>query len=83
MSGSAGPEEMLVVGLIFAVIGLLIALLPAEWILKLDRRTGHWLYRQAPDEATGLRRADMFYKGFGMLFVIIGTATVMFALFGP
>jgi hypothetical protein len=56
----------------FIPIGLIIVLIPTRLMLKLDRRTGYALYKSSPNEKTGLRRAALFYKLFGLAFVAIG-----------
>lgn len=51
---------------------LLMILIPTRWALKLDRRTGYRIYQSAPDEATGLWRAGLFYRFIGLGFLIFG-----------
>lgn len=51
---------------IFTIIGASTALLLAELLLRYDRKTGYWLYKNAPDQQTGLRRATLFYRIFGI-----------------
>jgi len=83
VNSAVGSEQLLPVGVVFAVLGLLIAFVPARWLIQIDRKTGYWIYRRAPDEATGLRRAAVFYKIFGMLFILVGLAAAFLALRGP
>lgn len=56
----------------FIWIGLAVMLVPARIFVKMDRGTGYHIYKSAPNEASGLRRASIFYKLFGLVFVAIG-----------
>jgi hypothetical protein len=55
---------------VFSLVGVLVVLVPAETILRFDRRTGYWLYKNAPDEETGIKRAKWFYRIFGTFFAV-------------
>lgn len=46
-------------------------LVPTRILIKYDRKTGYHIYKSAPNEASGLRRAAIFYKLFGLVFVVI------------
>ena len=51
--------------LVLFVVGLAVAFTPPRKLLKHDRLTGYRIYRSAPDEQTGVRRAGLFYRLFG------------------
>lgn len=55
---------------VLSFFGVVKMVLPTRLLLAFDRRTGYWLYKSAPDEATGLRRAKWFYRLFGLAFVL-------------
>jgi hypothetical protein len=58
-------------------LGLMLLLLPVRTLLELDRQgrgAGYQLFRRAPDEATGRRRAGFFYRILGALLLIIAWA---------
>ncbi len=58
--------------LIFFILGVLIFFLPAEVLLRFDRRTGYSIYKHSSDKETGLKAAGTFYKLFGLAFAGIG-----------
>lgn len=61
---------------IFILFGLAIALTPARTLVKVDGRTGYWIYKKkledTGDEEQALRSAGLFYKIFGTIFFLIG-----------
>ncbi|MBX3268732.1 MAG: hypothetical protein KF729_00640 [Sandaracinaceae bacterium] len=63
-----------IAGLVLAGVGVLVAVTPAQTLLRFDRKTGHFLYRTAPDHETGLRRAAVFYRLFGVGFALFALA---------
>ena len=56
--------------LILTLIGALIALIPAKILLRFDRQSGYRLYKSAPNEEIGLKRAKLFYRIFGAILAI-------------
>ncbi|WP_442482054.1 hypothetical protein [Aeoliella sp. SH292] len=67
----------LFVFLCFLVCGLLIAFTPAKTLLRFDRRTGHWIYRNrlqaGYSDEEAIRSAGIFYKVFGGAFILVST----------
>jgi len=59
---------------LFAIIGLLMVLLPTRLLLSWDKRAGYWIYKRvlnsSGDEARAVRAASIFYKVFGGVLVI-------------
>jgi hypothetical protein len=58
----------------FATIGQVVAHMPAQRILRWDRKTGYGIYQRelerSGDEAQAFRAAGQFYKVIGWLFTI-------------
>ncbi len=65
---------MNIVEIIFIILGLLLIILPSKYILKVDNRVGYQLYmrelKKSNDEIKALRNAGLFYKLFGLLWVL-------------
>jgi hypothetical protein len=57
--------------LLFAGFGLFVLLAPINILSRLDRRTGKNILTSEPDAKTGARKAGIFYRIFGAIFVII------------
>jgi hypothetical protein len=61
--------------ILFAFIGLFMALLPTRFLLSRDKRGGYWVYKRvldsSGDEARAVRAASIFYKGFGVVLVVL------------
>jgi hypothetical protein len=64
--------------LIFTTVGFAIVVLPPRTILQYDRRTGYSIYKNAPDEQKGLKRAGCFYKFFGLAVVLFSVCFLVF-----
>lgn len=73
---------VLLVGIVFLVFGLALLLLPFDVLRRYDRATGTIIIKQAPDEATGLRRARWFYRLLGItsLFLAIMNLTIVWPI---
>jgi len=68
--------SILLGGLFFLAAGLFLSLYPAASLLKWDRRTGYYLYKQklaeTGDENRAVEAARTFYRLFGTVFAAIG-----------
>jgi hypothetical protein len=60
--------------ILFAIIGLFMALLPTRFLLSRDKRAGYWIYKRvldsSGDDARAVRAASIFYKVFGGVLVV-------------
>ena len=69
-------EEYNTAAIVFSILGLAIAIIPARYILKMDRHVGYMIYsftlKSTNDEKRAISNAGMFYKIFGIVFIIIG-----------
>jgi hypothetical protein len=58
--------------LLFSIIGAIIFFTPPKVMIKIDRRTGYWIYKRkldsSQDEDLALKAASFFYKCFGATF---------------
>ena len=55
---------------ILTLIGVLIAAIPANILLRFDRQSGYKIYKTAPNEEIGLKRAKWFYRIFGAFLAV-------------
>jgi hypothetical protein len=59
---------MLVVG------GCVLALVPAKYLLRFDRRSGYWIYtkemKASGDEKKAMAKAAVFYRTFGICMIV-------------
>ena len=58
------------VATVFSISGGVMLLVPTQMLLRFDRKVGYRLYVNAPDEATGLRRARWYYRVVGFAFAV-------------
>ena len=58
--------------IMFTLVGLIIVFTPARILVKYDGGTGGGIYRKASDAQSGLRMANIFYKIFGSIFILLG-----------
>ncbi len=67
---------------IFFFMGILLIILPIEFLLRFDKGTGYKLYQktleQSNDEQKALESAGKFYKLFGMGFIILSLCFIYF-----
>jgi hypothetical protein len=83
----------LVMGVVFLMVGLLIAFGDPKRIIQFDRRTGYAIYRGVLDrggsEDEALAAAKTFYRIFGLVFALVGlgmtvaTSAMMVSRLGP
>jgi hypothetical protein len=64
----------------FFAVGVAIYFIPTEILLRFDRRTGFFLYKQARSKEEGLRIAGIFFTVFGLIFMLIPAALILAAL---
>jgi hypothetical protein len=71
--------------IILVVGGCLLALIPAKYLLKIDRRSGYWLYTQelkaSGDEKKAIGKASVFYKTLGICLIVFPLALYLSFLF--
>lgn len=64
----------IVIPIIMSSIGLLIIFIPTETMLRFDRQSGYWVYKKklksSGDKEKALKAAGIFYKIFGIVFMI-------------
>ena len=79
MSSSLGGSRMkeilsIIVPTVFGIIGVAIMIVPPKSLLSWDRRAGYRIYKRTldktRDEDKAVRAAGLFYKFFGVLFVV-------------
>lgn len=83
VAGQVGfPQAIMgcIVSGVFVAVGIVIMLVPAELMLKWDRRSGYWVYqtelKASGDEILALAKAATFYKVFGDCFVVMGLSSL-------
>ena len=66
---------MNVISFILILLGLLLILVPAKYIIKVDNRVGYRIYlrvlRISGDEDRALKYAGYFYKLFGVVWIFL------------
>lgn len=60
-----------IVGGLFAAVGLVLLALPSQVLLRFDRRIGPAISRGASDEQMGLQRVRLVYKALGVILVAL------------
>ncbi len=74
------PEAIMgcIISLVFALVGVVIMLIPAKQMLKWDRQSGYWVYQQelkaSGDENRAVAKAAVFYRAFGACFIVLGAS---------
>lgn len=53
------------------VVGVLLIMLPTEFILTFDGQTGRWLYEHSKNKDDGVRKARKFYRVLGAFCLVI------------
>ena len=70
---------------VFAISGVVMMSVPTRSLLKWDRKTGYFIYKttlaSTGDEQKALRNANVFYKLFGLFFVLFGTSIGLILVF--
>ncbi len=74
-------STILGITLVFFIVGLIIYLMPADILLRIDRGTGHLLSKLGPFENSGFDRASTFYEAFGILFMLLAVLVNLGLLF--
>ena len=58
--------------------GCFLALVPAKYLLKMDGRSGYYIYRQelkaSGDEKKAIAKAAIFYRTFGVCMIVVALA---------
>lgn len=64
---------------VIGIIGVLLILLPTEFILAFDGQTGRWLYEHAEDKEAGVKKARKFYRFLGVSCLVVSVSFLIFA----
>jgi len=64
--------------IILVIGGCLLAMVPARYLLKIDGRSGRWIYTQemkaSGDEKKAIAKAAVFYRTLGGCLIVIALA---------
>ena len=75
-------HTIITIGLV--ACGCLLALVPAKYLLRIDGRSGRWIYEQelkaSGDEKRAIAKAATFYRTFGACIIVVALAGYLSAI---